>query len=223
MVIDMDSYENVASLMRALAHPLRLQILALLAIKPAYVYDLVDLTKCRQANISQQLAILRESKLVDYSREGYKVRYYLLKPSVIKILEVAGKCGVSIPPDLQDNTSKKQPLGKLWYGIPRKQVQWQPRLLVDKCVGCGLCVISCLKEVFGFNFAQNHPVVISSDLCTVGCKICATVCIHDAIEFPPEDQIRQLISQEKLLRKASNLLNDRREKYDIKRFKSIAG
>jgi ArsR family transcriptional regulator len=79
----MDGYEYSANLLKALAHPVRLQILdALSADVQACVCHLESLLQLRQPYISQQLAILREAGLVRDRREGMNV-YYSLPSSLI--------------------------------------------------------------------------------------------------------------------------------------------
>jgi Fe-S-cluster-containing hydrogenase component 2 len=69
--------------------------------------------------------------------------------------------------------------------------------------------------VYGFDYAQNLPVVTKPQMCMVGCTTCATICTQDAIEFPSTGYIRQVIRKQKLLRQAKDQLKNSREKYDI--------
>ena len=75
--------------MRALAHPMRLQILQALADHPACVCELQAKTGRRQAYVSQQLSTLRAAGLVCGEKEGLQVRYRLTRPEVIRLLEIA--------------------------------------------------------------------------------------------------------------------------------------
>lgn len=63
-------YRKQTKFFQALAHPVRLQILAILSKGPICVCDLISETGQRQAYISQQLAILREARLVRTRRLG---------------------------------------------------------------------------------------------------------------------------------------------------------
>lgn len=103
-----------------------------------------------------------------------------------------------------------------WHGIPRQEIQWQPTVVVDRCIGCGLCTTSCGRGVYAFDFDANRPVVIAPEMCMVGCTTCATLCPQDAIEFPSHGYIRQLIRERKVLRQAKEMLRNNREKYLVR-------
>jgi NAD-dependent dihydropyrimidine dehydrogenase PreA subunit len=87
--------------------------------------------------------------------------------------------------------------------------------MADRCVGCGLCVTSCGRQVYGFDYERNRPVVANPLHCMVGCTTCATVCTQDALEFPSRGFIRQFVREHKLLRRAKDELKASREKYDV--------
>jgi ferredoxin len=38
-----------------------------------------------------------------------------------------------------------------WHGIPRQEIQWYPTIVAERCIGCGLCVTSCGKNVYAFD------------------------------------------------------------------------
>jgi DNA-binding transcriptional ArsR family regulator len=74
----MDGHKYTAKILKALAHPVRLQILEALSTDvQACVCHLESLLQLRQAYISQQLATLREAGLVQDRREGLNVYYSL--------------------------------------------------------------------------------------------------------------------------------------------------
>ena len=102
-----------------------------------------------------------------------------------------------------------------WHGIPRQEIDWHPTVMTDRCVGCGLCVTSCGRQVYGFDYESNRPVVANPDHCMVGCTTCATVCIQDALEFPSRGFIRQLVRERKLLRHAKDELRAGKDKYNL--------
>ena len=83
----MENYEPQARLLRAIAHPVRLQILDALAHGSACVCDLTMLTGRRQPYISQQLIVLREAGLVTHTREGLNIRYRLARPELKSLSE----------------------------------------------------------------------------------------------------------------------------------------
>lgn len=75
-------YQIQSRVLKALAHPVRLQIVEELdRSQEACVCHLEHLLRQRQAYISQQLAVLREAGLVSDRRDGLNV-YYSLAPTV---------------------------------------------------------------------------------------------------------------------------------------------
>lgn len=73
-------------LLRAFAHPTRLAILQELLKGPKCVTDLEDLLPARQANLSQHLALLRHTQLVDFAQDAQTRCYYLAKPKLTRVL-----------------------------------------------------------------------------------------------------------------------------------------
>jgi ArsR family transcriptional regulator len=67
------------SVIRALADPLRVQIVALLAAEQLCTCHLVELTGARQTNLSNHLRVLREAGLVEAEPAG-RYTYYKLVP-----------------------------------------------------------------------------------------------------------------------------------------------
>lgn len=86
----MNGYEQTAAVLKALAHPVRLQILDLLQQEgEACVCHLENRLGQRQAYISQQLARLREAGLVEDRREGLNVFYSAPMVETAPLLEAA--------------------------------------------------------------------------------------------------------------------------------------
>lgn len=86
----MNGYQGLARLMRALAHPTRLQILEVLEEEgEACVCHLERRLGQRQAYISQQLSRLREAGLVVDQREGLNIFYSLAGGDAKSLLEEA--------------------------------------------------------------------------------------------------------------------------------------
>ena len=84
-----DGYEQLSLFLRALAHPVRLQILDVLARQEACVCHLTAVLGRPQPYISQQLAILRQAGLVDDRREGALVYYCIADLRVDALLELS--------------------------------------------------------------------------------------------------------------------------------------
>jgi NAD-dependent dihydropyrimidine dehydrogenase PreA subunit len=104
-----------------------------------------------------------------------------------------------------------------WHGIPRENIEWFPTIVAERCVGCGVCVTSCGRGVFSFDYQANKPIVVALQMCMVGCTTCATICQEDALEFPSQGYVRQIIKKNKVLTQAKNMLKADPDKYDIKK------
>jgi len=78
----MKIYSLQADLCKALAHPVRLEVLDLLSKREYTVEELTKLTGSGQSNLSQHLAALRQQKLVVPRRAGVNVYYGLSNPKI---------------------------------------------------------------------------------------------------------------------------------------------
>src|ERR1700749_3401147 len=74
---------------KALAHPLRIRILDCLRDGEKGVNELSDILQIEQANVSQQLAILRVRNLVIARKAGGGVFYSISDRTIFKLLDVA--------------------------------------------------------------------------------------------------------------------------------------
>jgi len=79
--------EEASSLLKALAHPDRLTVLCRLAEGEASVGQLNEQVDLSQSALSQHLAVLRRSGVVDTRREGQMIHYRLADAKVQRILE----------------------------------------------------------------------------------------------------------------------------------------
>jgi DNA-binding transcriptional ArsR family regulator len=70
-----EGYRIQARMVKALAHPTRLQMLALLRKGERCACEFGPLLGLGQANVSQHLGVLREAHLVDTRRDGVRVMY----------------------------------------------------------------------------------------------------------------------------------------------------
>lgn len=85
-------------MVRALAHPLRMRILALLGSHAAVnVHTIYTTLGIEQAIASQHLRILREARLVQTKRQGKEIFYLLDEQHLSKVLQVAGELAKMIP------------------------------------------------------------------------------------------------------------------------------
>lgn len=78
--------ENVAEVLKAVAHPVRLQIVELLENKEMCVGDIVDVLGGKQAITSQQLNMMKDKGVLNCRRDGAKVYYRIENENVIKLL-----------------------------------------------------------------------------------------------------------------------------------------
>jgi len=80
----MDEIENLqADVLKALAHPRRLQIMHRLADGPVEVRALAAELGMTQPNVSQHLAVMRAAGVVEAERIGREVRYRISDPDVV--------------------------------------------------------------------------------------------------------------------------------------------
>ena len=79
---DPDRAGHVAEVLKAVAHPLRLRIVALLCERELNVTAIAEELEVSQAIVSQQLRILRSHGLVAASREGGFATYRLVEQNL---------------------------------------------------------------------------------------------------------------------------------------------
>lgn len=72
---------------QALGSPVRIQIMYALNDQPMNVNALAELLSLPQATTSRHLAVLRQSNLVDSTREGTLVTYRLSDPRIIQVVD----------------------------------------------------------------------------------------------------------------------------------------
>lgn len=73
--------------LKAMAHPLRLKILCILARSGEIgVQELVDRVGTSQSNISQHLSILRDKDILESRKDANKVYYRIRDPNILKLM-----------------------------------------------------------------------------------------------------------------------------------------
>ena len=80
-----------ADFFKALAHPLRIQILEILAEEDKSVNEILTLLDMEGSAVSQQLTVLRAKNIVSGTKDGNRVIYSLRDPAIIELLSVAKK------------------------------------------------------------------------------------------------------------------------------------
>jgi ArsR family transcriptional regulator len=85
--------ERLSEILKAVAHPLRLRIIALLCGQSeTHVNDLADRLAAAQPIVSQQLRILRARGLVQVTRENGFARYRLAEPALRELVCCMERC-----------------------------------------------------------------------------------------------------------------------------------
>lgn len=87
--MDMEVQHFKADFFKALAHPLRIRILELLADGDKSVNELQSLIGLGGSAVSQQLSVLRHKSIVKGTKNGNQVIYSLKDPMVLELLQVA--------------------------------------------------------------------------------------------------------------------------------------
>ena len=86
----------------------------------------------------------------------------------------------------------------LWHGIPREDIQWNPTVDEDGCIGCQLCYVTCGRGVY--EMVDGVAVVEDPLSCAVGCSTCANVCPTGVITFPVMDSVWRLERERQIFR-----------------------
>ena len=180
---------------KALGDETRLKIVQSLLNGEKCVCEIVRHVNRTQSAISIQLAKLESLGIVESRREGKKIYYKIANPKVRKILS-------------KIDFSK-------WWGIERKKIKWYPIIDEKKCVGCGLCIATCQRNVFEFDSKKNKLKVKNPYNCMVGCDNCSVYCPAEAISFPQKDRrefIQLLLKKYNIVAKAGeNIMKERGE------------
>lgn len=83
--------EMEADLFKALAHPIRVEILNLLAEERLCVCEIYEELGQSQSNISQHLNKLKQNKLVTSKKDGLQVYYSLQNKKIVKVIDLVEK------------------------------------------------------------------------------------------------------------------------------------
>jgi ArsR family transcriptional regulator len=90
-MMEEEGFRLQARMVKALAHPTRLQMLALLRDGERCACEFGPLMDLGQANVSQHLAVLRKAHLVDTRREGVRVMYSLSDERTGEVLDTLAR------------------------------------------------------------------------------------------------------------------------------------
>ena len=78
-------YEQKALIYKALAHPIRVQIVEFLAEGERTVTEIAEYVGAKEANTSRHLAVLRSAGVLDSRKDGLNVYYDLRMPCLVNM------------------------------------------------------------------------------------------------------------------------------------------
>ena len=77
--------------LKTLAHPARLSILRILKDGERCVCEIIDGLDIEQSNLSQHLGLMKKQGLLESRKDGQKVLYRIVYPSVLDVVTAAEK------------------------------------------------------------------------------------------------------------------------------------
>ena len=80
--------KEASAAMQAMAHPLRLKILCLVGNQELSVLEIVDAVGTSQSNVSQHLAVLRDTGVLKARKVANKVFYRINDPRVLEMISL---------------------------------------------------------------------------------------------------------------------------------------
>ena len=92
-----DEIERTCRSLKAMCHPLRLQILCTLGGSEFSVQEIVELVGTSQSNISQHLAILRDKGILSSRKEANRVFYRVGDARTLRLIEMMREVFCSVP------------------------------------------------------------------------------------------------------------------------------
>jgi len=113
-----------------------------------------------------------------------------------------------------NNRSVNNPQFDKWHGIDRTSIDWQPKVDESKCIGCGMCVTTCGRKVYKFDYKNKKSRVVNPKNCMVACQTCANLCPAKAIIFAENDATKEkaqkIVRETKILGKVKIELEKRK-------------
>ncbi len=86
-----------------------------------------------------------------------------------------------------------------FHGVDRDKIDWHPMMNEEKCSGCGLCVTTCGRGVYKFDYDSKKAKIVNPNSCMVACQTCSNLCPTKAIFFAKGDKTREKV--QKILKK----------------------
>lgn len=84
---------------------------------------------------------------------------------------------------------------KMFHGVPRDVISWNPSVNADLCIGCGQCLELCANNVFSLQEETGRVLVANPMNCVVLCDKCALLCPAEAITFPDKKETMVVLNQ----------------------------
>lgn len=78
--------DNVAALLKTMAHPIRLKILCLLQDREMAVGEIRDEVKTTNANVSQHLTLLRSKGIISYRKDANFIFNRIADPRILELM-----------------------------------------------------------------------------------------------------------------------------------------
>ncbi|NLZ04212.1 MAG: helix-turn-helix transcriptional regulator [Phycisphaerae bacterium] len=111
--MDKELAVQAAEVLKAVAHPIRLQIIEALEAGRRSVNEIAETVGEKQAITSQQLTIMKDKGIVSSHREGAHVFYQIENESVIRVLGcVYNHCRKKTRGRKQASTTGRSPMGR---------------------------------------------------------------------------------------------------------------
>ena len=115
--------------------------------------------------------------------------------------------------------SKIQNSKSQWHGVDRNKIDWKPTVNESKCIGCGLCVTTCGRGVYKYDYKNKKTKVVNPYHCVVACQTCANLCPAKAIIFAENDATREkaqkIVRKTKILGKVKIELEERKDELKL--------
>ncbi len=83
-----EKIRTAARCLKALAHPTRLQIIAILADKEMSVQQMTQSLNLSQSSMSQHLNLLKDRNALDSRRQGSQVFYRVRDKKILKLVDL---------------------------------------------------------------------------------------------------------------------------------------
>ena len=79
--------------------------------------------------------------------------------------------------------------------VPREKIPWFPTVNNDVCIGDKECFNFCKNDVFTWDEVNDRPIVANPYHCVLGCNACMQICPVEAITFPSQQELKQMMRE----------------------------